>query len=386
MTPAARIAAAIEILDGFFDGHAAEKLLTTWGRNNRFAGSKDRAAIRDHVFDALRNLRSYAALGGAETGRAVMIGALRAQDHDPASMFTGEGHAPAPLTAAEAAFSPKALPQAVALDCPDWLLAQLQDSLGADFEPVLSALKHRAPVFLRVNLRKTTLTKAQEVLRDEGIDTAQHDLSPTALEVLTNPRRVQNSAAFQDGMIELQDAASQAITDMVPLADGAKVLDLCAGGGGKTLAMAGRAQAAFHAYDAAAQRLRDLPVRAARAGVSVQVLKQPQDRAPYDLVFADVPCSGSGAWRRNPEGKWRLTQQQLDHLVQTQAKILDRAAALVAPVGHLAYATCSLLACENQDQIAEFTARHTGWTLSAQRSFTPLNGGDGFHISVLSRE
>ena len=385
MTPAARIAAAIEILDSFLGEAPAEKILTTWGRNNRFAGSKDRAAIRDHVYDALRNLRSYAALGGAQTGRAIMIGALRAQGQDPARMFTGEGHAPAPLNSQEAEFTAQELPTDIALDCPEWLIKPLQDSLNEDFEPVLKALKQRAPVFLRVNLRKTTLQDAQNALQQEGIDTAPNALSPTALEVLTNPRRVQNSQAFKDGLVELQDAASQAVTDMVPLSDTDKVLDLCAGGGGKTLSMAGRVQANFFAYDIAPQRLRDLPVRAARAGVDVTVLSDPEQEAPYDVVLSDVPCSGSGAWRRNPEGKWRLTQAQLEDLCDTQAKILDRAATLVAPGGYLAYATCSLLTCENQDQIEAFQKRNPGWEHLVSRSLTPLDGGDGFHLTVLKR-
>lgn len=385
MTPAARIAAAIEVLDGVLAGDPAEKLLTSWGRNHRFAGSKDRAAIRDHVFQALRNLRSFQALGGSETGRGVMIGALRATGEDPASMFNGQGHAPMQLTAQEAGFKPGTLPEAVALDCPDWLVVPLKAALGAKFAPVMEALKSRAPVFLRVNLRKATRDCAVQALQNEGIDTRPHPLSPTALEVVSNPRRVANSAAFREGLVELQDAASQAITDMLPLNDGAKVLDLCAGGGGKTLAMAGRAQAGFYAYDANPQRLRDLPERARRAGVEVTLTRDPEQISPFDLVLADVPCSGSGAWRRSPEGKWRLSAHSLDNLIDLQSEILDRAAGLVAPGGALAYATCSLLTAENQDQITRFLKRQKGWNVVSQRSLTPLDGADGFHISLLER-
>ncbi|MHC0053918.1 RsmB/NOP family class I SAM-dependent RNA methyltransferase [Actibacterium sp. D379-3] len=389
MTPAARIAAAIDLLDGILAGAPAEKLLTTWGRQNRFAGSKDRAAIRDHVFDALRCLRSYAALGGGRTGRGLMLGALRDAGTDPAEVFTGEGHAPAPLNEAERALTVTRadLAQAVALDCPDWLVVPLRDSLGADFAPVMEALRHRAPVFLRVNLRKGDRDAAQAALADEGIDTAPHPLSPTALEVLTNPRQVQNSAAYSAGLVELQDAASQAITDMLPLAADARVLDLCAGGGGKVLAMAGRVRARFFAHDVAPQRLRDLPARAGRAGVEVTLLQgdAPEAEAPFDLVLCDVPCSGSGAWRRSPEAKWRLTEPSLKALLATQAAILDRAALLVAPGGHLAYATCSLLAAENGAQIDAFLAHSPGWTRQAVRSLTLLQGGDGFHLSLLHR-
>ncbi|MGB8624456.1 MAG: RsmB/NOP family class I SAM-dependent RNA methyltransferase, partial [Paracoccaceae bacterium] len=206
MTPAARIAAAIQILDGVLAGAPAEKLLTTWGRQNRFAGSGDRAAIRDYVFDALRCRRSFAALGGGESGRGLMLGALRDAGRVPEAVFTGQGHAPAPLTPEERALSitRAELPEAVALDCPDWLVAPLRESLGADFAAVMEALRHRAPVFLRVNLRLGSVENAEKCLADEGIETARGPLSPTALRVLGHPRRVQQSDAFRQGLVEVQ--------------------------------------------------------------------------------------------------------------------------------------------------------------------------------------
>ena len=229
MTPAARLTAAIEVLDRILAGAPAEQALTNWGRTSRFAGSGDRHAVRDLVYDALRCKRSFAALGGAETGRGLILGGLRAQDADIASLFTGEGHAPAQLTEADAAQVPAGF---AALDCPDWLGPQLQASLGADFEPVMRALQHRAPVFLRVNLRKTSLAAAQAALRQDGIKTVAHDLSKTALQVTDNARKIQNSTAYLSGLVELQDAASQAVTDLVPVRDGQRVLDYCSGGGG----------------------------------------------------------------------------------------------------------------------------------------------------------
>lgn len=389
MTPAARIAAAIELLDAVLAGQPAEKALTNWARRSRFAGSKDRAAIRDHVFDALRCRRSFAALGGAQSGRGLMLGALRAEGRDPAEVFTGEGHAPAPLTADEKALSVTLadLPEEVALDCPGWLAPRLRASLGADFAPVMQALRSRAPVFLRVNLRRATVAEAPARLAEEGIVTAPHPLSDTALEVLENARKVQRSAAFRDGLVELQDAASQAITDLLPVSEGMKVLDYCAGGGGKTLAMAGRAGARFCAHDAAPQRMRDLPERARRAGVQVRLLEaaEVEAEAPFGLVLCDVPCSGSGAWRRSPEGKWRLSGQDLDRLTAIQAQILDRAAGLVAPGGALAYATCSLLDAENAAQVSAFLERCAGFRLSDSRRLTPLDGGDGFYVALLRR-
>ncbi|HHH89324.1 MAG TPA: RsmB/NOP family class I SAM-dependent RNA methyltransferase [Aliiroseovarius sp.] len=386
MTPAARIAAAIGILDKVLAGEPAEKALTNWARASRFAGSGDRAALRDHVFDALRNRASFAHLGGALTGRGLMIGALRAAGVDPATLFTGEGHAPAPLSEAEQA-PPPPMPELVALDCPDWLAPQLRASLGDDFAPVMQALKVRAPVFLRVNLARADRETAARRLAQDGIDTRPHPLAETALEVTRNPRRVRNSTAYQQGLVELQDAAAQAICAEIPMAPGARVLDYCAGGGGKALALAARG-ARVLAHDAQPARLRDLPVRAARAGVEIPLLDRPGVRraAPFDLVVADVPCSGSGAWRRSPEGKWRLTPDALDELCDIQSGILDEIADLVAPGGALVYITCSLLARENQDQVARFLARFPGWRLARQRLLTPRDGGDGFFQARLMRE
>ncbi|SIO15615.1 16S rRNA (cytosine967-C5)-methyltransferase [Rhodovulum sp. ES.010] len=389
MTPGARIAAAADLLDGWRAGEPVERLLTTWARQNRYAGSRDRAAVRDHVFDALRRWRSSVALGGAETGRGVMIGLLRGQGIDPRTVFTGEGHAPAVLSVEENAdgLAPDALSEDVACDCPAALAADLRASLGAEFRPVMEALRHRAPVFLRVNLRAATPVGAAEALAQDGIATRPHALSPTALDVTANARRVQRSRAFLDGLVELQDAASQAVADMMPAGGGARVLDYCAGGGGKTLALAARGEARFFAHDADAGRMRDLPARAARAGVAVACVATADlaQAAPFDLVLCDVPCSGSGAWRRSPEAKWRTTPDDLARLTTTQAAILDAAATLVAPGGRLGYVTCSLIESENAAQVAGFRARHAGWRIEAERRLTPLDGGDGFYAAVLAR-
>lgn len=385
MTPSARLSAAIEILDRVLAGTPAEQALTNWGRSSRFAGSGDRAAVRDLVFDALRCRRSFAALGGPG-GRGLILGGLRDAGADVAALFTGEGHAPAALTEAEATGQPEPAPLE-ALDCPDWLAPRLQDSLGADFAPVMQALRHRAPVFLRVNSALTTLAGAQQRLAAEGIATEPHPLADTALRVTEGARRVHASAAFAEGLVELQDAASQAVVAALPLATGQSVLDYCAGGGGKTLAMAARARLKLFAHDADAGRMRDLPVRAKRAGAQVTVLGPAavERQAPYDLVLADVPCSGSGSWRRAPEAKWALTEERLQALCVIQGEILDRVAPLVAETGHLAYATCSLLAEENARQIDAFLARHPGWERRLERRFTPLDGGDGFFLAILAR-
>jgi 16S rRNA (cytosine967-C5)-methyltransferase len=380
MTPAARLSAAIEVLDRILAGQAAEQALTNWGRGHRFAGSGDRAALRDLVFEALRCKRSFAALGGGETGRGLILGGLRAAGQDVAALFTGEGFAPAPPGPGEAGRIPIG---AEALDCPDWLLAPLQASLGSETEAILLALRHRAPVFLRVNLARSSVAAAQAALAAEGIVAELHLLAKTALQVTGNERKIQNSATYLEGLVDLQDAASQAVVEALPLRPGLRVLDFCAGGGGKSLAMAALG-AVVLAHDANPGRMADLPARAARAGARVTITDNPSRTAPYDLILTDVPCSGSGSWRRDPQGKWALTPARLAEIEALQAQILDRAATMVSARCCLAYATCSLLRSENEAQVTAFLARHPGWILERSHRFTPLQGGDGFFVALLT--
>lgn len=384
MTPAARIQAAIEILDRVLDGEAAEKALTGWARRSRFAGSKDRAAIRDHVFDAIRCRRSYAARGGAATGRGLMIGLARVQGLEIDALFSGEGHAPAALTEAERAAG-RAPEGAEALDLPDWIEDAFRASLGDRAEAAALALQSRAPVMLRVNARKGTRDQAIAALARDGVAARSAGISKTALLVDAGGRKVAQGATFKSGLVELQDGASQAVVDALPLRDGMRILDYCAGGGGKTLAMAGRVRAEFFAHDANAARLSDLPDRAARAGVEVRICDPGGVSGQYDLVLCDVPCSGSGSWRRAPDGKWRLSAEKLRELNRVQGEILERAAPLVAPGGVLAYATCSVLDCENGDRIAAFLARHPDWVETGRRRWLPGPEGDGFFLCCLTR-
>jgi 16S rRNA (cytosine967-C5)-methyltransferase len=260
----------------------------------------------------------------------------------------------------------------------------MRDSLGDDLAPVAGLLRRRAPVFLRVNMARATRDQALAALAGDQIETVPHDLSATALEVTQNPRRVQQSKAFLDGLVELQDAASQAVIDLLP--QGGRVLDYCAGGGGKALALAARG-ADVVAHDADPRRMRDIPIRAARAGVTIRTAQTADlpGLAPFDLVLCDAPCSGSGAWRRSPDGKWALTPERLGALCETQAAILLKAARLVGPGGKLAYATCSVLMAENGAQIQGFLARQSGWQLDFERQFSPLEGGDGFFACCLTR-
>lgn len=397
MTPAARVSTAIELLDKILAGMAAEQSLTSWARKNRYAGSGDRSAIRDLIYDTLRCLRSFAAMGGAGadapvTGRRLMIGAHRAAGEDLDAVFCDDDYGPGPLTNVERAQLSdlpdlEELPELTAIDCPDWLEAPLRHSLGDTFPAVMAAMRSRAPVFIRVNLGLAASVGAQAALKAEDILTRPHPLAMTALEVVQNPQRIRNSVAYRGGLVELQDAASQAVVDLLPLREGQRVLDYCAGGGGKTLAMAARSQGRYFVHDAAPHRMRDLPARAQRAGVEAAMLdtKDVPAEAPFDLVLADVPCSGSGTWRRAPEAKWTFSPRKLEELMQTQQEILDVAKGFVTDRGHLAYTTCSMLDEENGAQIQSFLAENPEWRCIRERQFTPLDGGDGFYIALLTR-
>ena len=383
MTPAARLQTAIELLEPILDGAPAERVLTGWARRSRFAGSKDRAAIRDHVFDALRLRNSAVQAGGGSTARAIMIGVMRLNGEDVQALFDGSSYGPAPLSAGE-------LPDTeikACIDLPNWIATELAKDLGVAFTEIEASLKQRAPAILRVNLRKTTLLQAQAALAKEGIEAKSHPASGTALEVMEGARKIRNSAAYKDGLVELQDVASQAAIDLLPLNKSARVLDYCAGGGGKLLAMAGRFPGTYFAHDAIQSRLRDLPERARRAGVDVTLLHGDAVRSagPFDLVFCDVPCSGSGTWRRDPDAKWKLTPEALAETCSLQARILNKASEYVTAQGHLVYATCSLLARENEQQIDRFMQDQPNWDLCYQNHWTPLDGCDGFFTACLKR-
>ncbi|MDO6590699.1 RsmB/NOP family class I SAM-dependent RNA methyltransferase [Loktanella sp. D2R18] len=383
MTPGARVAAAADILDAIRDGQAAEQALTTWARGSRFAGSKDRAAVRDHVYDALRARRSL----GDGSGRALMINLAKRDGRDVAALFTGEGHAPAALDDAERAALSSAmrLLDAQSCDIPDWLWPIWQQSLGDDARLAARVQQHRADVFLRVNGRRTSTADAISALAEDQITVQQHPEIVGCLRVLTNPRRVKLAAAYLDGRVELQDASSQFAISKLRVPAGGRVLDYCAGGGGKALGIADQFDAQVFAHDIAPQRMADLSTRAARAGVDVpQIATDDLVRtAPFDLVFCDAPCSGSGTWRRTPDAKWRLTQARLDSLQGMQADVIAAGAKLVRPGGVLAYATCSVLAVENDAIVDAFCARHPTWQRRARHQLLPGENGDGFYLCLL---
>ncbi|MDX8348803.1 RsmB/NOP family class I SAM-dependent RNA methyltransferase [Cognatiyoonia sp. IB215446] len=390
MTPAARIGAAIDLIDRIQAGELADGALADWGRKNRYAGSKDRAAIGDIVYDVLRKRQSFALLGGGETGRALLLGYVRASGKDPKSVFGADRYAPRELSNDELSSDQLAqVKLSEVSDFPDWLWPYLVRSHGDRALSIARALRDRAPVHLRVNLQKLSRDTAIASLAEEGVETEPLGLSPSALQVVEGARRIRNSISYQNGIVELQDASSQAVADLVPLGQGETLLDFCAGAGGKVLAIAGRTTGIFFAHDIEKHRMKDLPKRAKRADVRVSriTLEEIDDvQQRFDTVLVDAPCSGSGSWRRDPQGKWLLTPDKLDRILTSQKEILDRAAQLVKPGGHLVYSTCSLLDCENELQMKEFLTRSVDFSTIVEQHFSPLSESDGFYCSVLRKD
>ncbi len=391
MTPTARLSAAIALLDQILTGDPAERALTRWARASRFAGSKDRAAVRDIVFDVLRRKRSLAHLAGAMTGRGLVMAQQFSNGAALEELFGDFRFAPEALSEAEKAqlAAPGIAADPVKLDYPDFLDGELKRSLGGDLGEVMQAMQSRAPVDLRVNTLKTTVEEAQNYLARDLIFTEVIEGIKGALRITENPRKLNGSLAYRYGFVELQDMSSQIVSKFAGAKPGMKVLDYCAGGGGKTLALAAEMQGKgqLFAHDANPLRMKDLPERARRAGADIQVISPDHiaNSPKCDLVLVDAPCSGSGAWRRNPDSKWRLTARKLEELVALQREILQYAQARVGANGHLAYATCSLFNQENGDQVNWFLAENSGWKMRHKQSLSPLTGGDGFFISVLAR-
>ncbi len=385
MTPSARLAAAIEALEAIErSDEPAERLLAAWGRANRYAGSKDRAAVADRVFDCLRRRRSLAWPLRADTARAAVLGSVLAEGGEPAALFTGQGHAPAALTVDEMAAlaePPPPAPDPVRLDYPDWLDAPLREGLGDAFEASLLAMQTRAPVDMRVNTLRADVDAARRRLLADGVETSSGpfpDLAPHCLRAAPGAP-VARGRAYADGLVELQDAASQAVAAFAEARPGEAVLDFCAGGGGKTLALAAEmggpaAPGRLIAHDVAQRRMANLPARLARAGARADIVAPERVaalRGRCELVFVDAPCSGSGAWRRDPAAKWRLTPERLTRLCALQEDVIAAATACVRPGGRLVYATCSVLAAENAGRFAG----------SAQLVLRPADGADGFYAA-----
>jgi 16S rRNA (cytosine967-C5)-methyltransferase len=391
VTPAARIQAAISLLDSVIasalaKGPPADRILAEWFRANRFAGSKDRRAVRELVFRAIR------ACGPVPpSGRAAM---LRLAEDDPAiaPLFDGSGYGPAPAEPGE--------PVAEGGIAPKWLSQRLAASNIAG--PEAEALLERAPLDIRINALKTG--------RDTLALPIEGELLPAAHGMrLPFGTAVDQWAEYAEGLVEVQDFGSQLVCEAVGARPGETVIDLCAGAGGKTLALAAAMgnEGALIAADTDRGRLTKLTPRARRAGalVSETVLLDPgreldalaARRGQADAVLVDAPCSGSGTWRRNPEARWRLDEANLARLAVLQQRLLTIGAELVRPGGRLVYAVCSLLDEEGPHRIEAFLAEYRDWhaappalPLGRPRGpgvrLTPFHDGtDGFFIARLEK-
>ncbi len=379
MTPAARIAAAIDIFAAIqSQRRPAADALTDWGRSHRFAGSKDRAAIAALVYDALRKRASSAWLMGKDTARAVMLGSLReAGGLDAAviaALCTGESFAPAPLCEDERRRLESATlvdaPPHVAGNFPEWLSPHLHAAFGGALLEEAGALAERAPVDLRVNALKTTRDAALKSLAPLGA--APTPLSPLGLRIAVRPNgrapALGAERAFIKGEVELQDEGSQLAALLAGAKPGEQVLDLCAGAGGKTLALSAQMEnrGQIYATDADGRRLALLFKRLERAGGrNVQIRTPRSGLEPIadlagrcHLVLVDAPCTGTGTWRRNPDAKWRIRPGALEQRIRDQTEILLRAAPFVKPGGRLVFVTCSVLREESEERIAAFLAAH----------------------------
>jgi len=430
MRPGARLQAAADILDDILNRHRpAAAALSDWGKAHRFAGSGDRAAIGTLVYDALRRKCSIAARMGADTPRALALGAapraFAMTAAEVAAAADGSQHAIAPLSEEEkarlAAALPEDAPAHVKGDIPDWLLPSFERAFGGRAAEEGAALSQRAPVDLRVNTLKATREKVVKALARFHAEPTP--LSPVGVRIPApeGPGRspaVEAEAAHGKGWFEVQDEGSQVAALLAGAGPRLQVLDLCAGAGGKTLALAAAMQntGQIYAYDADKRQLRPIFERLKRAGArNVQVLEAGETAvlealgARFDLVLIDAPCTGSGTWRRKPDSKWRLKPANIPERQGEQARVLDLGAGLVKPGGRLVYVTCSVLPEENADQVAGFLARHADFALlpygeawrahlgteppaSADGSaetlqLTPASHGtDGFFIALLGRQ
>jgi len=426
MTPGARVQAAIDILSNIARTHApADRVVDGWARASRFAGSKDRAAVSELVYSTLRHRAELAHAVKSTEPRLLALGHVALIDGQGSeavmALADGSTHAPAPLNETEAsALREAALPDRAAepwirLNYPEWLHSEFVAAFDGRLETELVALMSRAPTDLRVNLLKGGRDTALEKLAEEKVVTEPTPHSPWGLR-LTARANLPGLQSFRDGVFEIQDEGSQLACLVVNAKPGEQVLDLCAGGGGKTLALASmmKNKGQLHACDTDARRIANLMPRAQRAGirnVQTRVLEAwqtgEQDQslhelaAKMDCVLVDAPCSGTGAWRRAPDARWRLSEEHLAQYHAAQRETLARGALAVKKTGRLVYVTCSLLPSENERQMEEFLATHPGFKLIDWRegleTHPQLSGGpalklspastetDGFFIAVLRR-
>lgn len=429
MKAGARIAAAIEVLEAIINRYQPVSIaLTDWGKAHRFAGSGDRNAIGGLVYDAMRRRASIVWALGEDSPRALAIGAApSALGLTPDAVITacdGAEHAPSPLSEAEQAGLTRALddaPAHVQADIPEWIWPSFAAQFGDAAIAEGQAMARRAPADLRVNTLKSTPEKVLKALASFGAEPCA--LSPIGIRVAPpvgaqRTPNLQAEAAFQAGWFEIQDEGSQIAALLSGAGPRKQVLDLCAGAGGKTLALAASMQntGQIYAYDADRNQLKPIFERIKRAGVrNVQVLRAGDEIAVdalgprFDVVLADAPCTGTGTWRRRPDAKWRLKPEALKARMAEQETVLKRAGSLVKPGGQLLYVTCSILPEENTGQIARFLEANPDFAIIPTREvwmqafasepppsadgrsdsllLTPnRHGTDGFFIAALGRK
>jgi 16S rRNA (cytosine967-C5)-methyltransferase len=379
MTPAARLSAAIELIEAIDDQRIpAAKALKEWGTAHRFAGSGDRAAISGLVWDVLRRRASSAWIMGSDTARARLLGMLRLErglnTEAIAALCDGSRFAPSALTDAEqkalTSNSLETAPAHVAGDYPEWLDPYLTEVFGEERVLEATAMASRAPLDLRVNTLKARPEKVLAATAHLGAVPTRWSPIGLRIELGADARNpgIHAEEAFIKGQIEVQDEGSQLAALLSAAKPGEQVIDLCAGAGGKTLALAALMQGKGRliATDHDKRQLAPIHERLSRAGVHNCDVRTPRGegdvlsdiRSSADLVMIDAPCTGTGTWRRNPDAKWRMRPGALEIRLKDQAEVLDRAAALVKPGGRIAYVTCSVLLPENGGQIRAFMARH----------------------------
>lgn len=441
MTPSARIQAVLELLEEIEKTpRPADGLASAYFRARRYIGSHDRGAVSTMLYAILR---AHARLGwwlekneAGNTPRARLIAWLALAEQKTADqagqLFSGGKFGPPPLAEEEKTLAEKLathtlehpeMPENVRAECPDWAYASLKKRFGGNFAHEMEALLEPAPLDLRVNSLKAARADILAELEKAGVKAGPCKLSPFGIRIHNRPA-LNTLPMLKEGRVEIQDEGSQLVAAAVEAGAGMQVVDFCAGAGGKTLAIAAQMKnkGRILACDVLEKRLKRSTERFRRAGIhniETRPLKNERDpwikkhRAKFDRVLVDAPCTGVGAWRRNPDARWRAevdasenaeeTEAQmpvkeaggrlqalgpgLEALVKLQAEILDSAARLVKPGGRLIYATCSLLPEENEEQVEKFLAAHADFTLKPPvLSLTPAeNGTDGFFAAVMER-